>query len=83
MGESGSGKSTIARLLAMVYQPTGGEIRFEGKSLSALSGANGKVRVPRTRPDGVPGPLQLDERRFPGLARDHAGDKAPPARYRS
>jgi peptide/nickel transport system ATP-binding protein len=35
-GESGSGKSTIARLLAMVYQPTSGEIYFRGKPLSAL-----------------------------------------------
>ena len=35
-GESGSGKSTIARLLAMVYQPTSGEIYFHGKPLSRL-----------------------------------------------
>jgi peptide/nickel transport system ATP-binding protein len=35
-GESGSGKSTIARLLAMVYKPTAGEIYFRGKPLSGL-----------------------------------------------
>jgi peptide/nickel transport system ATP-binding protein len=35
-GESGSGKSTIARLLAMVYQPTAGEIYFRGKPLSRM-----------------------------------------------
>ena len=35
-GESGSGKSTVARLLAMVYKPTSGEITFEGKPLSSL-----------------------------------------------
>ncbi len=34
-GESGSGKSTIARLLARIYKPTGGEILFDGKPLSA------------------------------------------------
>ncbi|HEX4704040.1 MAG TPA: ABC transporter ATP-binding protein [Pseudonocardiaceae bacterium] len=35
-GESGSGKSTIARLLAKVYQPSSGEIYFRGKPLSGL-----------------------------------------------
>jgi oligopeptide/dipeptide ABC transporter ATP-binding protein len=35
-GESGSGKSTIARLLAMVYTPTSGEIYFRGRPLSRL-----------------------------------------------
>jgi peptide/nickel transport system ATP-binding protein len=36
-GESGCGKSTIARLLARIYTPTGGEIHFQGTPLSALS----------------------------------------------
>ena len=35
-GESGSGKSTIARLLARIYKPTAGEIYFQGKPLSKL-----------------------------------------------
>ena len=35
-GESGSGKSTIARLLARVYKPTSGEIYYQGKPLSAM-----------------------------------------------
>ncbi|MFC1420375.1 ABC transporter ATP-binding protein [Streptacidiphilus cavernicola] len=35
-GESGSGKSTVARLLAMVYKPTSGEIWFDGVPLSRL-----------------------------------------------
>jgi peptide/nickel transport system ATP-binding protein len=35
-GESGSGKSTIARLLARVYKPTSGEIYFQGRPLSKL-----------------------------------------------
>ena len=35
-GESGSGKSTIARLLAKLYKPTGGEIYFQGRPLSGI-----------------------------------------------
>jgi peptide/nickel transport system ATP-binding protein len=35
-GESGSGKSTIARLLAQVYRPTSGEILYQGRSLASL-----------------------------------------------
>jgi peptide/nickel transport system ATP-binding protein len=35
-GESGSGKSTIARLLARVYKPTSGEIYYQGRPLSSM-----------------------------------------------
>ena len=35
-GESGSGKSTIARLLAGVYKPTSGEIFYQGRAMSSL-----------------------------------------------
>jgi peptide/nickel transport system ATP-binding protein len=35
-GESGSGKSTIARLLARIYSPTSGTITFDGKAIKTL-----------------------------------------------
>ncbi len=35
VGESGCGKSTVARLAVGLYAPTSGEIRFEGQNLSA------------------------------------------------
>ena len=35
VGESGCGKSTVARLAVGLYAPSAGEIRFEGKPLSA------------------------------------------------
>jgi peptide/nickel transport system ATP-binding protein len=35
-GESGSGKSTIARLLARIYQPTAGTITFGGQDVATM-----------------------------------------------
>ena len=37
VGESGCGKSTVARALVRLLRPTGGHIRFEGAELTALS----------------------------------------------
>ena len=42
-GESGSGKSTIARVLARIYKPTAGEIYFQGNPVSRI----------RSRPDAL------------------------------
>ena len=37
VGESGSGKSTTGRALLRLYQPTDGEILFEGKNIATLT----------------------------------------------
>jgi ABC-type glutathione transport system ATPase component len=37
VGESGSGKSTVARMLLRLVEPTAGEVRYEGRDLSAAS----------------------------------------------
>ena len=37
MGESGSGKSTVARMLLRLVEPTAGEVRYEGRDLLAAS----------------------------------------------
>jgi peptide/nickel transport system ATP-binding protein len=43
-GESGSGKSTIARLLARIYEPTAGTIAFEGKDLATMRHRRDQLR---------------------------------------
>jgi oligopeptide transport system ATP-binding protein len=37
VGESGCGKSTVGRCLLRLYEPTGGEVYFEGKNILELS----------------------------------------------
>jgi len=39
VGESGCGKSTLARCLVRLYEVDGGRVRFEGRDISELSGA--------------------------------------------
>jgi len=43
-GESGSGKSTVARVLANIYKPTSGEVYFQGKPLSAMRSRRERLR---------------------------------------
>ena len=43
VGESGCGKSTIARLLVGLYPLTRGEIRIDGQSIAEIRGPNGRA----------------------------------------
>jgi peptide/nickel transport system ATP-binding protein len=47
VGESGCGKSTVARLLVGLYEPTKGSIEFEGKSLDEYQKTNSMSFVRR------------------------------------
>lgn len=48
VGESGSGKSTIGRSIIRLYEPTGGQILFEGQDISGKM-SNKSLKVLRTQ----------------------------------
>jgi peptide/nickel transport system ATP-binding protein len=43
VGESGCGKTTVGRLILRLEEPTGGQLRFEGRDLSAAGAAEMKA----------------------------------------
>jgi peptide/nickel transport system ATP-binding protein len=45
IGESGSGKSSLARVLAGLLPPTGGTVRFEGQELASTAAARTKQQL--------------------------------------
>lgn len=47
VGESGCGKSTVARLIVGLYEPTAGRIRFDGKDIATITRRSEMQRLRR------------------------------------
>ncbi len=79
-GESGSGKSTIARLLARIYEPTQRADLLRGQAAVRDPLPARPAALQRPGADGVPGSVRLDQPGVPGPARRSAQPQAAPSR---
>ena len=67
VGESGCGKTTIAKMILLLEKPTAGTIRFDGQDIARGSRAAAARRT-GAAPGGVPGSLRVAQ---PAAARAH------------
>ena len=79
VGEFGCGKSTTARLVLRLIDPTSGTIRFEGMDISSLARRTAAQTAP-AHADRVPGSVRLAQPAHDG--RRDAGRTADRARHR-
>ena len=80
VGESGCGKSTTARLVMRLLEPTAGTIRFEGRDITRLGGGGPAGAAPRDA-DDLPGPVRVAEPAPPGRL-DHRRAAPDPSHRR-
>ena len=70
VGESGCGKSSCARTIIRMYDPTSGQIILDGDDITNLS--QKQLKPYRKKMQMISGPLRFPERQNDG-ARHHSG----------
>ena len=82
VGESGCGKSTTARLLTRLLEPTAGEIIYKGNDIAHSSRADAQAAAAR-HADDLPGPLLVAEPAQDGRLDHRRAVHHPPASRRT
>ena len=72
VGESGCGKSTVARLLVGLYEPSRGSFAFDGADAHAGFRSRAEPRLAAPHPDDLPGPVRQPESALDGGATSSA-----------
>ena len=75
VGKSGGGKSTLVHLLMRFYEPTGGEIFLDGRSMTALSSKSVRRCCGFVAQDTQLFSCSVEENLAYGLGRDHTLDE--------
>jgi ABC-type glutathione transport system ATPase component len=78
VGESGCGKSSLARTLVRLLDPTGGRITFRGQDVTAVRGGELR-RFRRNIQDGLPGSVLVAQPASHRPTVDRRADAHPPA----
>ena len=82
VGESGCGKSTMARCIMRLLDPTGGTITFDGRDITKISQA--EMRPDQARDDDdLPGPVRVAEPSQAGRLHHRGGARGPQDRARA
>lgn len=87
VGETGSGKSTLGRLVLRLIEPSAGQVRFEGKDVTAASTAGLRALRPRMQmvfqdpygsldPRMTAGQIVAEPMIAHGVARNEAAERA-------